>query len=101
MTATPIPPHTPRALFEPLEPRRLFSLVLQNLEPPPPSGDPPHSPALSPVVDLAATSDGSVWYSANQFGSGYVSIIQIDPSGHATNHNQAGFEIEDCGPVAP
>jgi streptogramin lyase len=96
---TPTTPRPPAFRIEPLEPRRLFSLLLENLKPPPPAGDPPQSPTLAPILDLTVGGDNAVWYTANRFGSSYPWLIRVDKKGRGVDHI-SGLDIEDIGPVA-
>jgi streptogramin lyase len=86
--------------LEPLEPRRLFSVTVENLNGPPPAGDPPRGPEEFPITDLTVGGDKYVWYTADKFGSYYPWLIQVNKKGRATDLLNRLADAEDVGPIA-
>jgi streptogramin lyase len=88
------------AVIESLEPRRLLSVTVENLQGPPPAGDPPRGPESQPLLDLTVGGDKSVWYTANIYGSSYPWLVTVNKKGRSTNNISELSEVEDIGPVA-
>ncbi|MDB5320840.1 MAG: vgb [Phycisphaerales bacterium] len=88
------------AIIESLEPRRLLSVTVENLQGPPPAGSPPQGPERTPLVDLTVGGDKYIWYTANIYGSEYPWLVKVSKRGRSTDILGGLSDVEDIGPVA-